>query len=52
MSYEGIIDRDERGYLIRIPPEIIESLRWKEGEHVKLDISEWRGKVVIVVYKS
>ncbi|GEM_PF-6699149 len=52
MSYEGVIDRDERGYLVRLPSEILESLRWREGDRVKLDISEWRGKVVIVVYKS
>ena len=51
MVYEGVIDRDEKGYLIRLPEELMASLRWREGDKVKIEMSEWRGRLVIVVYK-
>ncbi len=51
MAYEGVVERDEKGYLIRIPDEVVASLRWKEGNKVKIEISEWRGRVVIVIHK-
>ncbi|BES81218.1 hypothetical protein [Pyrodictium abyssi] len=51
MAYEGVIDRDEKGYLIRLPEELMASLRWREGDKVKIEMSEWRGRLVIVVYK-
>ncbi|ABM80923.1 hypothetical protein [Hyperthermus butylicus] len=49
--YEGVIEKDEKGYLIRLPDELMASLRWKEGDKVKIEMSEWRGRLVIVVYK-
>jgi translation initiation factor IF-1 len=51
MVHEGVIDRDEKGYLIRLPEELMASLRWREGDKVKIEMSEWRGRLVIVVYK-
>ena len=51
MVHEGVIDRDEKGYLIRLPEELMASLRWREGDRVKIEMSEWRGRLVIVVYK-
>jgi len=51
MVYEGVIDRDEKGYLIRLPDELMASLRWREGDKVKIEMSEWRGRLVIVVYR-
>ncbi|WP_168371323.1 hypothetical protein [Pyrodictium occultum] len=51
MGYEGVIDKDEKGYLIRLPEELVASLRWREGDRVKIEMSEWRGRLVIVVYK-
>jgi antitoxin component of MazEF toxin-antitoxin module len=51
MAYEGVIERDEKGYLIRIPEDIVKNLRWKEGDKVKIEMNEWKGRLVIVVYK-
>ncbi len=51
MAYEGVVERDEKGYFVRLPDEVVASIRWKEGDKVKIEISEWRGRVVIVVYK-
>ena len=51
MAYEGVVERDEKGYFIRIPDEVVKSIRWKENDKVKIELSEWRGRVVIVVYK-
>jgi len=51
LAYEGVVERDEKGYLIRLPDEVVGSIRWREGDRVKIEVSEWRGRVVIVVYK-
>ncbi len=51
LAYEGVVERDDKGYLIRIPDEVMASIRWREGDKVKIEISEWRGRVVIVVHK-
>jgi bifunctional DNA-binding transcriptional regulator/antitoxin component of YhaV-PrlF toxin-antitoxin module len=51
LAHEGVIERDEKGYLIRIPDEIVASLRWQEGDKVKIEMNEWKGRLVIVVYK-
>jgi len=51
MSYEGVVEKDEKGYLVRLPDEVVASIRWKEGDRVKIELSEWRGRVVIVIYK-
>ena len=50
-TYEGLVERDEKGYLIRLPDELVTSIRWREGDKVKIEMSEWRGRLVIVVYK-
>ena len=50
-QYKGVIERDEKGYLIRLPDELMASLRWRVGDKVNIEMSEWRGRLVIVVYK-
>jgi antitoxin component of MazEF toxin-antitoxin module len=51
VAYEGVVEKDEKGFLVRIPEEVVASLRWKQGDKVKIEISEWRGRVVIVIHK-
>ncbi len=51
MAYEGVVERDEKGYLVRIPEEVIASIRWREGDKVRIELSEWKGRVVVVIYK-
>lgn len=51
MAYKGVVERDEKGYIIRLPDELVASLRWREGDEVKIEMSEWRGRLVVVVYK-
>ncbi|MET1128481.1 MAG: hypothetical protein ABWW70_04105 [Thermoproteota archaeon] len=51
MAYSAKVEKDDKGFLIRIPEELMASIRWREGDSVKIEISEWRGRVVLVVYK-
>lgn len=40
--FEVIIQEDENGDLILpIPPQVLNTLGWKEGDNLKIDISEY-----------
>ncbi len=49
--YEGVVEKDEKGYLVRLPEELVNVMRWKEGDRVIIEMSEWRGRLVVVLYK-
>ena len=49
---DAVLERDEEGYLVRLPEELVSSLRWSVGEKLRVEISEWKGRIVLVVYKK
>jgi len=50
--FEAIVEKQDNHYVIKVPADVVEKmLRWREGDRVVVEMSEWRGRLVLVVYK-
>ena len=49
---ETRLEKKGKGYFIRLPEELVESLRWRDGEKIEVEVSEWKGRLVLVAYRK
>ncbi len=49
---EAVLDKSGEDYLIKLPGDLVSSLRWRPGEKLEVEISEWKGRIVLVVYRK
>jgi len=51
-KFEATVEKQGDYYVIKVPADVVEKmLRWREGDKVTVEMSEWRGRLVLVVYK-
>ena len=49
---ETRLEKKDEGYIIRLPEELVDSLRWRDGEKIEVEVSEWKGRLVLVAYRK
>ena len=49
---EARLEKGGEGYFVGLPEELVESLRWRHGEKLEVEVSEWKGRLVLVAYRK